>query len=527
MTRNQGLFNRLTRFARAGARDQGGAVAVIFAVALVLLAPLVIGVIDIYMSSNQRARLQDALDAAALYAARSSATNSNDVATIGLRSLMANLSDAEENRLVGTPTFVLTDSKVTATATMAPESVASGLWNHGNLVATTEVVRSSENLEVSLVLDITGSMDGSKIADLRAAATSLVDIVVQDTQTPYYSKMAIVPYSNSVNVGSYAASVRGAVPGAKAISGVTRANPGVVTSNGHGMTNGTGIYITGVNGMTQLNNKNYTVAGKTTNKFQLSGVDTRSSNGYSAYTSGGSIYCNILGCQYYKFTNADGDVKTWSPSTCVSERTGTHKYDDTAPSSALVGAVYTGGSENTCPTAQIVPLSTDKTSLKATIAGLTATGSTAGHIGLAWGWYMVSPNFGYLWPQPTNRPAAYTAPETLKVVILMTDGAFNTAYCNGVIAKDSGSGSGSDANHINCNATNGSSASQALSLCSAIKAQDVVIYTVGFAVTSDAQTMLTTCATSASHVYLPSSGAALQDAFRAIGQDINSLRLSH
>lgn len=505
--------------------------AVFFAISLVVLAPLVIGAIDIYMSSNQRARLQDALDAAALYAARSSATTTQDLTTIGRRALEANLTQNERDRLVGNPTFEITSSRILASAAMAPESVASGLWNHGNLTVNTEVVRSSQNIEVSLVLDITGSMAGSKITDLKSAATSLVDIVVQDVQTPYYTKMAIVPYSNAVNVGSYAAAVRSAIPAAKPITNITRASPGVVTSASHGMANGTVVYITGVNGMTKINDKYYTVANKTTNTFQVSGVNTTSGNGYSAYTSGGGIYCFTLGCQYYKFTDAAGGTKTFQVTTCVSERTGVNKYNDTSPSTSPVGYVYTASSapENPCPTASIVPLTTDKAALKATIAALTDGGSTAGQIGLAWGWYMVSPNFGYLWPQASNRPAAYTAPETLKVVILMTDGAFNTAYCNGVIAKNSSSGSGSDGNHHDCNATNGSSSSQASSLCSAIKGQNIVLYTVGFDIAGDtnAQNLLSACATDSEHVYLPSSGTALQEAFRAIGRDINSLRLAH
>ena len=60
-------------------------------------------------------------------------------------------------------------------------------------------------------------------------------------------------------------------------------------------------------------------------------------------------------------------------------------------------------------------------------------GSTAGQIGVGWGWYMVSPTFGAIFPSD-NRPDAYDAQKRLKVVILMTDGEFNTPYCNGVVA---------------------------------------------------------------------------------------------
>lgn len=72
--------------------------------------------------------------------------------------------------------------------------------------------------------------------------------------------------------------------GGGTITGVTKANPAVVTLNAHGFVNGDKIYITGAGGMTQINNREFTVAGTTTNTFQLSGVN---STGYTTFTSGG------------------------------------------------------------------------------------------------------------------------------------------------------------------------------------------------------------------------------------------------
>jgi hypothetical protein len=159
---------------------------------------------------------------------------------------------------------------------------------------------------------------------------------------------------------------------------------------------------------------------------------------------------------------------------------------------------------------------------------MVAQGSTAGQVGTAWGWYMISPNFAYLWPT-ASRPAAYTAPQTIKAVVLMTDGALNSPYCNGVIAMDAISGSGSIKDHHNCNATNGTTLHQSLQLCAAMKTAGVVVYTVGFQITGDsnAETLMSQCATSAKHQYLPTSGSQLSDAFKAIGADLNNLRLAH
>ena len=73
------------------------------------------------------------------------------------------------------------------------------------------------------------------------------------------------------------------------ISGATQANPVVVTATGHSYSNGDEISITGVAGMTELNNKRYLVANKTTNTFEITNVDGTNINGtgFTAYASGG------------------------------------------------------------------------------------------------------------------------------------------------------------------------------------------------------------------------------------------------
>ncbi len=601
-----GLAAPAARFLRRF-RNDSGAVAIWFAVMALPMAVLGFGLIDINRASVEKRHLQDALDAATLLAARSTATTDAQMQTIGAAALTAQMNGVSDATLQSS-TFKIVGTKVTGAATATVVPVIAGLWLQGDMVvgAKAEVMRSSTNLEVSIVLDITGSMAGTRLTDLKTAASDLIDLVVSTTQTPFYSKAAIVPYSIGVNVGGYAASARGAITGAKAITGAswttgtaktitgaTRANPVVITSNGHGFVNGDVVWISGVSGMTQINSKAFVVANKTTNTFRLSGVNGSSYNSYSsggtvrkcqvsdcgvvitaashglnngdtvyitgvggmtqlnnltftvanktistfslagvngasygAYTSGGSSWCTAAGCQYYQFTSDTGTTNLFQVSTCVSERTGAQAYTDAAPSSAPVGRNYPSAG-NPCPTSTLTPLSSDKAALKAQVSGLVATGSTAGQIGIAWGWYMIAPNFAYLWPA-ASQGAAYTTPDLLKVVVIMTDGDFNTPYCNGVIAGDAGSGSGAASDHINCNATNGDPVDQGLALCTAMKAKGVIVYTVGFDVGAGttAETLMKGCATSAANVYLPSSGTALKDAFAAIGRDITKLRLS-
>ena len=75
----------------------------------------------------------------------------------------------------------------------------------------------------------------------------------------------------------------------KTITGITQANPAVVTSSSHGYSNGDFVIISGVVGMTEVNGKTFKVADKTTNTFELQDVDGNdiNSSGYTAYSSSG------------------------------------------------------------------------------------------------------------------------------------------------------------------------------------------------------------------------------------------------
>jgi hypothetical protein len=75
----------------------------------------------------------------------------------------------------------------------------------------------------------------------------------------------------------------------KTITGITQANPGVVTANSHGFSNGDTVVISGVVGMTQVNGKRFKVANVATNTFELQDIDGNNVNtsGYTTYVSGG------------------------------------------------------------------------------------------------------------------------------------------------------------------------------------------------------------------------------------------------
>lgn len=600
---------------RSFLRAKRGNVAMMWGLMGAVLVGMVGITVDFTRAQSIRNQMQNAADGAALVAERSFGLTIEE-RTAAARAFF----DAELGSLAaGDITFNVEDlgdvgHRVDATIVM-PVSLAAVISNADwTIRVQSEAEQGGLDIEVAVVLDTTGSMAGTKIVDLRAAATDLVNMVVSDQQDPYYSRVALVPFAVGVNAGSSAAQVRGSLTGSRSISaaswssspqrtitGATRANPVVITSNGHGFANGDRVRISGVSGMTQLNNNTYTVGSATANTFRLlnatggningSGYNNYTSGGnvtrcqrtncevvvtanshglstgdyvfitgvngmtqinnaanatwqvatltsntyvlnasngptYGAYTSGGSSFCAQYGCQYYRFLNAASGAARRHQATnnCVTERTGANRYTDVAPSVSPVGINYpTTG--NPCGSAAIMPLTSNRATLNARIASLTTAGTTAGQIGFAWGWYMLSPNFGYLW-SGEGVPADYDPESVLKVAILMTDGEFNTHYCNGVVARNA-SGVGT-ADRINCDAPNGSGFAQAEAMCDAMKAQGIVVYTVGFDLggVAGAAEVLEACASSQNHFFNADNGVELRQAFQEIGRAIQQLRLT-
>ncbi len=60
------------------------------------------------------------------------------------------------------------------------------------------------DIELGMALDVTGSMGGQKIADLRDAAKDLVDILMPDEGSSNKVRIGLAPYAASLNAGAYA-----------------------------------------------------------------------------------------------------------------------------------------------------------------------------------------------------------------------------------------------------------------------------------------------------------------------------------
>lgn len=168
---------------------------------------------------------------------------------------------------------------------------------------------------------------------------------------------------------------------------------------------------------------------------------------------------------------------------------------------------------NSCrPDNEPIPLTKDAGDLKDFIEDMTAGGGTAGHLGIAWGWYLLSPEWDDIWPTE-SKPTTYTEPDAAKALIIMTDGAFNSTHP--LDPK--------------------SSTELAADYCDAIKADtNIVIFTVGFRVPSNVDTVsgsggdtvLEYCASSPAFTFSADNSQQLEDAYRQIATTISDLRLS-
>ena len=156
------------------------------------------------------------------------------------------------------------------------------------------------------------------------------------------------------------------------------------------------------------------------------------------YTNSGTAQCLTYGCQRYGFVVSGGDAtdpsdyRVYRASPCLVERPGANAYTDANPSTSPLGISYTSG--GTCTqTNYVTPLTDDRQRLFDAIDDLDTDGSTAGQLGVAWGWYMLSNNFATVWDkEPENVPQPKSFNQLARVLVLMTDGEFNFATCNGV-----------------------------------------------------------------------------------------------
>jgi Flp pilus assembly protein TadG len=468
--------------------NERGNVAIVVGMAAVPMILIMGSAVDFERASNLHTELQSSVDSAALFAATLQESDNTVLTAKAKPYFVANFMAHGASE---TPTFTVTndgDSVIAVANVVAKNSFMILAGVPTTTVGARSVVKKSGiNLEVSLVLDNTGSMGwtnpktgNASIDDLKAAAKKFVGQVMPTAQGDYYTKIAAIPYNVGVNVGSAAAAntVRGTVTAG------TSTNPG---------------------------SDNY--------KFE-----SMKTPGWGGCSNG---------------TGPNG--KCYSTATitnCVTERTGADAFTDIGPTISPLGRQYAvSGQNNGCNVTPYRPLSTSKTDLNATIDAMSASNNTVGQIGIAWGWYTLSPNFGIFSGEsiPTsyaNLDSATPPPSNLlktkKVMILMTDGEYNSAYANGVMSGKLNYVSYTTSNVINKDPDNGDPFTQSKSMCTQIKASGIELYVITFQLDkskSERVDLVNSCATDAKHI-LDADTTSLDAAFGTIANQLQEMRIS-
>jgi hypothetical protein len=130
-----------------------------------------------------------------------------------------------------------------------------------------------------------------------------------DLHPAFIKDGAAVPYR-------YYSAYDACVQKTQAITGATAANPVVITSNNHGLQTGGTCFISGVIGMTQINDRTFTVTRVDANTFSLDGEDGTL---HTPYVSGGTLAAYISGGNLDNATAlVDLTATTGSKLACVS-----------------------------------------------------------------------------------------------------------------------------------------------------------------------------------------------------------------
>lgn len=435
--------------------DRRGNVAIICAFAFLPILILAGGATDIARHEAYRVQLQDGVDRAVLAAA--SLTQTRPIEDT-VRDYLATLAFSDQVTLQFTHSTITNERQVRVVARYEMSTAflpLIGISTIGVNAAATAVERR-KNIEISLILDISGSMrEGgtpTRLARMKPAAKGFIDTILTAQSSPYTS-VSLVPYAGSVN------------PGEEMMNSL-----GVPRQHGHS--------------------------------------------------------------SCVEFTNADYGVGyiAFNQRTQVPNFTFNHQ-----------GVSYTGLEWAWCPyeATSISYLSNNAASLKAKIDSMKMHDGTGTAIAMNWGMMLLEPgarplvtkgvSLGIVPAQFSNRPAAFTAQDTIKFIVLMTDGNVSAQYRPKVYAYPRSCNSATTGNSGCANVTQSAAdaVTRMYAVCNRAKDNGVIVFTIGFDVTNNtnAKTEMRNCASSASHFY-DVSGLNIGTAFQSIATAIHKIRLT-
>lgn len=458
--------------------------------------------VDMSRMQSARAKLGNALDAAGL--AAGTKAHSGNLRNVVGNYLRVNYPDGYlDSRIIDYDVQANADNTIlTLQATAEVDMVFMQIFGFGTRVisAEAEITRENRGVEMVMVLDVTGSMYGSKISDLRTAATDMVNILFGSEEEMENLWVGIVPYSTTVNVGpdktDWLRNYDLSRYPSKYPNWATKWK-GCVEERGQ-WPDTSGLDLT--DDIPYTGNKATATAAQLATTFPMYFWDDASDNDW--LDNRGNVSLN---------QNAG--------------------YSDNDARGPNVGC----GNE-------VTPFTNEKSTVQAGVNALTPwrRGGTMSSIGMGWAWRMISPKWRGMWGHgDPSLPLDYNTPLMSKAVIVMTDGV-NEVFSTGDLPKGAGSdytgyrriseqrmGAGINTKAEGIQAVN----DKFLALCAAMKEEGILIYTVTFQLNNstsanNARALFRDCATHPDYYFDSPDGATLRQAFRTIGDSLANLMIS-
>ncbi|MEZ5839082.1 MAG: pilus assembly protein [Hyphomicrobiales bacterium] len=478
-------------------RDDRGAVAIVFALTLIPVLGIAGVAIDYSRAELARNHLQDAADAAALAAGVDLASQTPDIQKAAKASFDADIKGLNNVTITNFKAKMLTVQqdgsngvRVDATGHMKTELLGLIGVNSMDVSVFSEIGVANKKVEVSLVLDNTGSMGfNNKLNTLKIAATNLVNAMKPNSQADNV-KFSLVPFSRYVNIGM-----------------ANRHEPGVFVEDDYIVTPGhQSCTDTYPNSTLQTTCSNPGTKSCTT----VSVAQTCYSDGVPYSCTGSKTTCTGSDPSGCTTSGSLGDAVqkcTWVPDVwarwygCVGSRSGGLDEVDSDYTTQVPGLLAT---YNNCEPAALTRLTDSKSTVLSAINGMYAKGETYIPAGLMWGWRSLSS----ITPFGDGAP---TDPDVVKAIVLMTDG-INT------VSPTYPQHTGSDTAVAN---------NKTAKICENIKKEGIMVFTIAFDVADPGiKTVLQNCVGNGGEYFDATDNNKLKSAFREIALTLMNLRLT-
>ncbi len=457
--------------------DTSGAAAVLVALMMIPLLGAMGIAVDTSLAYMAESRLSKSLDAAALAAGRSADTD--EAAEIATNYFNANFPNASDSVELGDLSFSYDPDtrQVTMETSATVRTYFSQLMGVDSITvrARSVVERGISGMELALVLDITGSMRGSKFTSMQSAALELTKALYGDETEIENLYISVVPYVASVNVGASHSAWLNPADAAITDPSLWEDDP------------------VGWKGCVEARDYPYDTD------------DTPPSD--EPFTS-----------YIYPLTTSDSNDNNYPPVL------GEHANSNNAR-----------GPNLGCG-APITPLTNSRTKVDAALNAMQAwaRGGTTGNLGLSWGWRTISPRWRGLWggDTPADFPLDYDEPLMNKAVVILTDGR-NQFYDHSSVDPPNSDYTAygrieDKLGTTSLNTGRGILDDRMAETCAAMKAEGIEIYTITFGsgVDSTAQTLFQNCATAVSMYYHAPTNSELSNIFKTIAGELARLRIA-